>query len=155
VNFFLQPNPALAYGRGERIRPLKPFDLMKGASMLLFHPGFGVATPWAFKELARFPEARDGRPGRAADAASAYGGIDREAAGAALYNGLEVPVLRKFPLLALIQECLRANGAWGALMSGSGSTTFGLFHDRTSAERAAERVRADFGHAGWLTVADL
>lgn len=155
VNFFLQPNPALAFGRGERIQPLAPFGLLRGAAMLLFHPGFGVATPWAFSALPEHPEALNGAPGRAARAAAVFAGDDRAAAGASLYNGLEAPVLTKYPILAIIQEELRACGAWGALMSGSGSTTFGLFSDRPAAERAAETVRSKFGAAGWLAIADL
>ncbi len=47
VPFFLQNNPALATGRGEKIQPLEPFAALPGAALLLVHPGFGVSTPWA------------------------------------------------------------------------------------------------------------
>ena len=32
---------------------------------LLVHPGFGISTPWAYQNLARFPEALNGHAGRA------------------------------------------------------------------------------------------
>src|SRR5208283_4256437 len=57
VNFFLQDKPALATGRGEKIRPLEPFPALRGRAFLLIHPGFGISTPWAYQNLARFPEA--------------------------------------------------------------------------------------------------
>lgn len=155
VNFFLQDGPALAFGRGEKIVRLGPLAAVQGATLLLYHPGFGVPTPWAFRALAGYPERIAGAPGRAAGAAARFAAGDRVAAGNALYNALEAPVWNKYPVLALAAERLREEGAWGALMSGSGSTTFGLFHDRCAAERAAEAFRSEFGAAGWLQIVDL
>src|SRR5207237_4620694 len=65
VPFFLQARPAIATGRGEKIQPLDSFPALKGAAFLLIHPGFGISTPWAYQQLARFPAALDGQPGRA------------------------------------------------------------------------------------------
>ena len=155
VNFFLQPDPALATGRGEHIEPLGPFPALRGTAMLLFHPGFGVSTPWAFRELARFPEHVSGQPGRARDVARLFQVGDLTAAGEALYNGLESPVFEKYPILALYTAFYRRHGAFGALMSGSGSTTFGLFHNWATARVAAARFREEFGAAGWLEVVEL
>ncbi|MCW5559255.1 MAG: 4-(cytidine 5'-diphospho)-2-C-methyl-D-erythritol kinase, partial [Verrucomicrobiae bacterium] len=155
VNFFLQPGPALAFGRGERIEPLPAFTALNGFALLLFHPGFGVATPWAFRELARFPHLRDGQPGRAAAVARQF--LDGDVAGGAndWFNALEGPVLEKFPILGLYQEFLRDRGALGARMSGSGSTTFALFASETGARTAGEAFRQEFGEAGWLQVVPL
>lgn len=156
VNFFLQPGPALAFGRGERIEPLLPFDCLKGCAIFLYHPGFGVPTPWAFKELAaRFPEALNGRPGRAAGIAGWLRSGDLKSAGKALYNSLEFPVLEKYLVLRVYQEFLRAAGAFGALMSGSGSTTFALFENPAAAESLIPKFRAEFGDEGWLRVVRL
>ncbi len=155
VNFFLQPNPALASGRGEQITPLEPFSLLNGCAIFLFHPGFGVATPWAFRELARFPEALNGCSGRAQEVAEVFRRGDLTAAGQALYNSLEAPVLEKYPILRLYQDFLRERGAFGTLMSGSGSTTFALFPNTASAAAAVQPFRAKFGDAGWLQVVTL
>ena len=65
VPFFLQNKPALATGRGETIQALDFFPALKGAAFLLIHPGFGIATAWAYQQLARFPAALNGRAGRA------------------------------------------------------------------------------------------
>ena len=155
VNFFLQPDPALATGRGERIEPVGPFLALRGAAMLLFHPGFGVSTPWAFGELMKFPERLNGRPGRAREVAALFRDGDLKAAGVALYNSLESPVFSKYPILQIYTTFLRERGAFGALMSGSGSTTFGLFPDPATARAAATVFRKEFGAAGWLEVVAL
>src|SRR5581483_1720181 len=65
INFFLQSKPALATGRGEKVVSLEPFAALHGKAFLLIHPGFGIATPWAYQNLARFPAALNGRPNRA------------------------------------------------------------------------------------------
>jgi len=155
VPFFLQDGPALATGRGEQVQPLPPFPALRGAGLLLAHPGFGVETAWAYRELARFPAALNGQPGRAQRLVGLLNGADLTAAGAEFYNSLEAPVLTKFPVLALYQEFLRAHGAVATLMSGSGSTTFAVFASKAAAEAAREPFQREFGAAGWLVVAEL
>lgn len=155
VNFFLQPFPASATGRGEKVCPLPLFSQLNQRALLLFRPGFGVSTPWAFRELAKFPEALNGKPGKVADSVAAFTGSDLAAAAGTLFNSLEAPVFGKFPILQLYQDFLRAAGAIGALMSGSGSTTFALFANRDAADTAAERFRHQFGSEGWLAVVTL
>jgi len=152
VPFFLQDQPALATGRGEQIQPLGAFPALSGAAFLLVHPGFGIATAWAYQQLARFPAAFNGQPGRAQKLVSRLQSADLRAAGAEFYNSLEAPALEKYPLLALFQEFLRANGAAAALMSGSGSTTFAVVHGLDAASALAEEFKARFGAAIWTAV---
>src|SRR6266436_9437575 len=118
IPFFLQTKPALATGRGERIQPLDFFPALRGAWFLLIHPGFGIATAWAYQQLARFPSALNGTPGRAQKLITALQKSDPSAAASEFYNSLEAPALEKFPILAIYQEFLRENGAIAALMSG-------------------------------------
>lgn len=155
VNFFLQSGPATATGRGELINPLPPFGLLRGCALLLFRPGFGVATPWAFKRLAGFPDRLNGRAGLVDRAVEAFSGADLRTAAGHLFNSLETPVLSKYPILGVYQDSLRAAGAIGTLMSGSGSTTFALFPELRQAESASERFRGQFGPEGWLAVVSL
>ena len=152
VPFFLQDQPALATGRGERIEPLELFPALRGAAFVLIHPGFGIATAWAYQQLARFPLALNGRPGRAQELISRLRSADLAAAGAEFYNSLEAPALEKYPLLALYQEFLRANGAAATLMSGSGSTTFAVAQSQAAAEVLVEKFKARFGQANWILV---
>src|SRR5437667_7721748 len=44
--FFLQSKPAFATGRGEQIQSLEPFPALRGAALLLIHPGFVIPTAW-------------------------------------------------------------------------------------------------------------
>ena len=150
VNFFLQDKPALASGRGEQIKPVETFAAMRGAYFLLIHPGFGISTPWAYRELARFPSALNGKAGRAATLVSLLKTGDLATAGREFYNSLEAPALEKYPVLALYQEFFRTHGAAATLMSGSGSTTFAIFRNQNEAASAAEKFKAKFGSAGWM-----
>ncbi len=152
VPFFLQEQPALATGRGETIESLPPFPALRGAAFLLVYPGFGISTAWAYQQLTRFPEALHGRPGRARKLIALLQSGSLAAAGAEFYNSLEAPALVKYPLLALFQEFLRANGAAAALMSGSGSTTFAIVESPAAAEVLAEKFRAKFGRTNWVAV---
>ena len=152
VNFFLQNKPALASGRGEKIEPLEDFAAMRGASFLLIHPGFGISTPWAYRELVRFPSALNGKAGRAQKLVSLLQTQDLVTVGREFYNSLEAPALKKYPVLGMYQEFFRNNGAAATLMSGSGSTTFAIFKNQSSAEVVMEKFKASFGDAGWMTV---
>jgi len=152
VPFFLQNQPALATGRGEKIQPLDPFPALGGKAFLLIHPGFGIATPWAYQNLARFPAVLTGQPGRAAKLIAQLQSNDWPAVADGFYNSLEAPALEKFPVLALFQEFLRAHGAVATLMSGSGSTTFAIAENKTAAEALVEKFKAKFGANGWTAV---
>ena len=155
VPFFLQNRPALATGRGEQIRPLDFFAALRGKAFLLIHPGFGIATAWAYQNLARFPAALNGRPGRAEKLVSLLQAGDLRAAGGELYNSLEAPALEKYPVLAMFQEFLRANGALAALMSGSGSTTFAIVENVAATEMLVEKFNSRFGANGWTVVVEI
>lgn len=152
IPFFLQSQPALATGRGEQIQSLEPFPALRGKVVLLIHPGFGIATAWAYQNLARFPEALNGRPGRAQKLIDSLRSGDLVAAAADFYNSLEAPALDKYPLLALYQEFLRSNGAAVALMSGSGSTTFAIISGMKNAGALREKFLNKFGRACWTAL---
>jgi len=155
VPFFLQSKPALATGRGENIRPLDFFPALPGKTFLLIHPGFGIATTWAYQSLARFPAALNGRRGRAEKLVSLLQAGDWRAASAEFYNALEAPAFEKFPVLKLYQEFLCANGAQAVLMSGSGSTTSAIAENVTAAESLVEKFKSKFGTSCWTAVVKI
>jgi 4-diphosphocytidyl-2-C-methyl-D-erythritol kinase len=155
VPFFLQAKPALALGRGEQITPLEPFPALVDAHIFLVRPGFGIATAWAYQQLANFPAALNGEPGRAQRLIALLQGGDLATAGREFYNALEAPALRKYPLLAGFQEFLRANGAPAALMSGSGSTSFAVVTGRAAAEALKEKFKRQYGDDHWMMVVPL
>lgn len=153
IPFFLQSQPALATGRGEQIQSLKSFRALKGRAILLVHPGFGIATAWAYKELARFPFALNGERGRAAKLIALLDSGDLRHASRDFYNSLEAPAMEKYPWLAVLQDFLHENGAVAALMSGSGSTTFAVAPDLCGAQELEERVKEKFGRCWTAAVA--
>ncbi|HYE30745.1 MAG TPA: 4-(cytidine 5'-diphospho)-2-C-methyl-D-erythritol kinase [Methylomirabilota bacterium] len=155
VPFFLQDRPALGTGRGENVHPLAPFSYLEGRHIVLIHPGFGVSTPWAYRELQRFPTALSGEPGRAQRLIEALHCGAMSEAWKDFYNSLEAPVLDKHPILALYQDALRESGAEVALMSGSGSSTFAIFQTKAEAEAAVEQFKSRFGTACWIGLASL
>jgi len=155
VPFFLYDQPALATGRGEKIRTLENFPALKGRAFFLAHPGFGISTPWSYQNLARFPEALNGKKGRADELIAALQKGIWPGAARAFYNSLEAPAFDKFPVLQLYQEFLQANGALVSLMSGSGSTTFAITENLAAAETLAEKFKSQFGANGWMATAAI
>jgi len=153
VPFFLQDGPALGTGRGERIEVLPPFRRLCGAAWVLAKPGFGVPTAWAYKALGNHPVALNGRKGRASEVVQALledgplDGIEE-----VLYNSLEAPVFDKYPLLKIISDSMRQWGAVASMMSGSGSTIFGIARSVEEGRRLSDRLREGFGDQLWVEV---
>ena len=154
IPFFLQDESALATGRGEKVEPLAPFKSLAGVHILLVHPGFGVSTPWAYKNLARFPADLNGERGRARRLVEQLE-VSLSAARPDFYNSLEAPVFEKFPLLAIFRDFLAENGASVSMMSGSGSTVFALVEGQRKAEALSEQFREKFGDSCWMTTVPL
>ena len=52
--FLTNDGPVVMRGRGERVEPLPPAAAgrLRGKRVLVFKPGFGVATAWAYSRLA-------------------------------------------------------------------------------------------------------
>ena len=151
INFFMAGGAALCRGRGERIEAI-PCNL--SASVLLVNPGFGISTKWAYETWAKATaESRlTVSPSQVSLLLRALAEDDLDGVSRCLFNSLEAPSIRKFPVLELIKNAMRDYGARGALMSGSGATVFGLFADPKAAERSAQRVREQFGPSMWTKV---
>jgi 4-diphosphocytidyl-2-C-methyl-D-erythritol kinase len=149
IPFFLYDRPALATGRGEKVKLVENFPALRSKAFFLAHPGFGISTPWSYQNLARFPEALKGRAGRAAELISKLQTDDFSAAAGGFYNSLEAPAFDKFPVLELYKEFFRENGAQVSLMSGSGSTTFAIAKNLTAAQMLEEKFKSQFGDNGW------
>lgn len=151
VNFFLAGGAALCHGRGEQIEAV---FCKLSASILLVNPGFGISTKWAYENWAKAAaESRlTASPPEVSLLLRALAEDDLAGVSRCLFNSLEAPSIRKFPVLELIKSAMRHEGASGALMSGSGATVFGLFADPKAAEASAQRVREQFGPSMWTTV---
>jgi 4-diphosphocytidyl-2-C-methyl-D-erythritol kinase len=137
VPFFLSGGTALGTGSGDRIEKLPPID---ERPLVLGTPSFGLSTPEVYRALG-LPltgETRDVTVPRlfvkfAEGNDFALAKNDLEAA--AFGMSAELPVFR---------DALLRSGAEVALLSGSGSTVFGLFRTGTDVMTIAASLRGEF-----------
>ncbi len=155
VPFFLESGPAIALGRGEKVKRLPPFDIFEDACVVLVNPGFGVPTPWAYRNLRLDAEEGSSAPVSAESFVRALRVGDWEGAMRGLFNSLERLVFRKYPVLEIIRLELLRVGATGALMSGSGATIFGIVRDKEQGEEVRQRFLKAFGDQCWSCVLNL
>lgn len=139
VPLFLYESPlAFGYGRGEKIQLIQPPP--KKMFLVLVSPGFGLSTPEIYQKLGRpllgefMPQ-----PSRAEARTFQTWGEVREAY--PFENDLQAVVEKEFPDVTKIILELRKRGAWHAMMSGSGSTVFGMFHEPEHAMVTAEGMK--------------
>ncbi len=139
VPFFMFAPAAIVAGRGEQVTPVR----ISGTRwVVLVNPGFEVETKWAYQQLSAT------RVG-VQPISDVHRAFER---GADLFweqilqaadNDFEVPVFKAFPTLQHIKQQLLAEGAETALLSGSGATVFGVFHDETTARQAQNSFQAE------------
>ena len=149
INFFLAGGAALCRGRGEQVEPIA---CKLSAAILLVNPGFGISTKWAYESWAKAAAGLTAKPPEVSLLLRALAENDLLGVSRCLFNSLEAPSIKKFPVLRLLKDAMRAGGATGALMSGSGATVFGLFADAKAAEESAKQIREEFGPSMWTQV---
>jgi len=130
VPFFLTSPCALGMGRGEQLKVLKPCAKFQ---VLLVFPGFPVATSWVYQNLKLKLTKRENNISIPRKNLSLS---DITSLGSRLYNDLEPVVIQRFPEVQVVKDELGAWGALGVLLSGSGSTVFGIFDDPEKARVA-------------------
>jgi len=123
---------ALGWSRGERLLPLHP---LAPRPVVLLTPDFGISTAQAYGWVASdrgsyAPTPAVFDPARLAT----WEALPRIAT-----NDFGVVVARRHPIIAELVDSLRAHGAAIAMLSGSGSTVFGIFDgvpDAAAVERS-------------------
>ena len=139
VPFCILGGAALGRGIGEILTPLPPLD---EAWILLANPGFAVSTAWVYQQInlsLTRPQKNVTIMLRCLQDGD-FSDVARH-----LYNGLEVPVLSKYPVIAEIKTKLnKYPGSCGALMSGSGATVFAFTQSEVQANLAAANFESDF-----------
>lgn len=139
VPFFIFKKAALAEGIGDRLTALEEVPSLW---VVLVNPGIHVSTAWVYQNLrltTRNPDTIIRR---------SYSSLDEVCA--LLFNDLEPVTCGRFPLVSELKEVLVAAGARGSLMSGSGSTVFGLFDKESAARTAAAEIEKT---RGWFAAA--
>ncbi|MBI5585875.1 MAG: 4-(cytidine 5'-diphospho)-2-C-methyl-D-erythritol kinase [Deltaproteobacteria bacterium] len=140
VPFFLLEQAAWARGRGER---LEPAPGLPSWWVVLVFPGFPLSTSWVYGQL-KIPLTKKNKR-------IIIKGLKIETdmlPAELLENDLEQAVFPRYPVLAGLKEALQRRGADGALMTGSGSTVFGLWPDKAGAVRAVQGLKTE----GWKQV---
>lgn len=144
IPFFLAEGAQWIEGIGER---LQPCPLSCKFYILLMNPGIHVNTASVYQELP--PElTRRGPPDNVPPSFETL-----EALLPYVTNDLESVVLSQYPAINALKQRMQELGADAALMSGSGSTVFGLFSQKIERDRARKILKQ--GEPGsWIDVAD-
>ena len=138
-------------GRGERVEPLAPPP--PGWWIAVIVPNVGAPTGSVYAAL---PGGLSMKASPSTVRPSLFDPAVGVARGA-LSNGLEQAALSAVPELARWRELLDANGAGHFRLSGSGSSSFGLFRDPQEADHClsalarAARARGLVPRASWVT----
>ncbi len=134
VPFFIFGHAAWATGIGDVLQKVED---LPPVWYVLVNPGIAVSTAWAYGNL-RLTSRRDDlkipRFSRVVDSVTAV-----------LHNDLEEVTVDQHPQIDEVKRRLTVLGAAGALMSGSGSTVFGVFAGEVEAGAAAERLQQESG----------
>jgi len=141
VPFFIRAKPARARGIGEKLRLLPN---LRCRWLVLAYPGFPVATAWVFGNLP--PKLT--KVSVNTSIATLLEGLDK--LDTLLINDLEQVTLRRYPEIVRVKSMLSLAGAAGVLMSGSGSSAFGVFKTKRLAEQAFHRMRHEEGVQAFL-----
>lgn len=135
VPYCLLRTTALSEGIGEVLTTLKP---MPKCFILIAKPGINVSTKAVFGKL-KADEIKT-HPDIDAIVKAVNDGNLHDIA-AHLGNTLETVTIKDYPVIEEIKQAMKADGALGALMSGSGPTVFGLFDDERLANRSYQHLR--------------
>jgi len=149
---FLARGPVVMRGRGERVEPLpkEAYSRIRGMRVLVFKPGFAIATPWAYGMLAA--EAPRGYDPQARAEAMLASWVAKPGAAAdeLLFNSMEKAAFAKFPALPQLLERLRVQFGISGRMSGSGSACYALLHEDMGTGPVEAAIRESWGPSAFV-----
>ncbi|GAB7140657.1 4-(cytidine 5'-diphospho)-2-C-methyl-D-erythritol kinase [Deferribacterales bacterium RsTz2092] len=132
--FFLYPPMALGEGRGELLTPIKDAPRL---NILMANPNIFVSTASIYGD-ANLKLTEKGNLPKIPERFTLDWLVSN------MKNDLEQPVFMKEPLVKQLKDELLSSGALNALMSGSGSTVFGVYRDCASLDRAYDALRTKY-----------
>ena len=141
VPFFIRARPARARGIGEKLRPVCGLPRFW---LVILYPGFPVSTASVYKKLPK----KLTKPTVNTSIATSLKRFDRLPG--LLVNDLESVTFKNYPKIRLLKGKLLRERAAGGLMSGSGSSVFGVFGSKGLAQRAFDRLRNEEGVQAYL-----
>ncbi len=146
VPYCIEEGTALSEGIGEKLTTLPP---MPDCRIILVKPVINISTKYVYENLRanelEFHPDIDGMV-EAIKKGDLYGVTDRMA------NVLETVTETEYKVITEIKDKLKKMGAINAIMSGSGSTVFGIFDDDEKAKEAyAFMKKSDLGRQVYIT----
>jgi 4-diphosphocytidyl-2-C-methyl-D-erythritol kinase len=141
VPFFIFSRPARARGIGEELTLISSLPRLW---IVMLYPGFSISSRWAYQ---KFPMTLT----KPIETTSIKRSLkDPKTLARLLTNDLERVAIRRYPRIAFLKERLIQEGAVGALMSGSGSSVFGIFATGRRARKGFDRLRKEKGVSTYL-----
>lgn len=145
VPYFLWGGTALGTGTGTDIRPLEDAPKMH---FVIVTPGVQVSTAEAYGALGA-PALTKVEPLVNLSVSRTEADFPASLCGV-WSNDFEAVVVRLYPEIGCAREALAEVGAERVMLSGSGSSVFGVFESKGIAERARETLKAE---SGWRVFA--
>lgn len=124
VPFFINPLPSFGKERGEI---LEQVNLEINKPILIINPAIHISTKWAYENIK--PKHAPYNLKELVNESDIFGALREK-----VKNDFEIPVFEKYPEIKLIKEKMYEFGAEFSLMSGSGSTVFGIFNSLEDAK---------------------
>ena len=126
IPFFLKPGPTEIRGRGEKFNNLPDYPKFH---VVIIKPSFSISTPEAYrycipKRDVIFPRIKS---------------FDELVS--VMNNQFESSLLVQYPVLSKLKTLLLENGAFGALVTGSGSAVFGVFNKKNTQNQAYKELK--------------
>lgn len=135
VPYFLNPVCSYAESRGENLYSI---NLEIPYPILLVNPGIKVDTKWAFSKI------KPKLPDNNLNELLSTGLIDFDLLREHVKNDFEEIVFNEFSEIKVLKDELFNQGAQFALMSGTGSTVYGIFTNLQKAEWAEENFKQKY-----------
>ncbi len=136
VPFFVRGRAAVCRGRGEIVQPVR---LEERYYYVLVLPGFPVSTPDVYANLRMTLTSPKGSA-RLQHGVMVMGETNARKGAIMPYNRLESSAFRLYPVLRRLKKEVLAVCPQGALLSGSGSSLFGICRTRREAWGAREKL---------------
>lgn len=141
VPFFIRRRTARAQGIGEVLTPLCGVPRLW---LIIVYPGVPISTSWVYRKL------RPKLTKHSVNTSITPPFNEGSKLDEVLVNDLEAVVIKRHPQIGEIKRKLSSVGAEAALMSGSGSSVFGIFRSRRRAQEAFRRLRQEEGAQTFL-----
>lgn len=132
--FFIENKPVFAKGKGDEFSPVA-VDLSL-YEIVVVKPDVHVSTPDAYQGII---------PSNPPNSVKDSIHLPVKDWKGCVFNNFEKTVFDKYPQIGLLKEQLYHNGAIFALMSGSGSSVFGIFDKEVRLEGLSEGCKVFYG----------